>query len=180
MLRHFKEIPASLKEQLFAKGYSQAEIEESLHAPGSRFGSQFVNSIDQLLDRLFTDCTYSVREGLNGNLLVHAVLSIDKFQTGVGTCGVVSIDSLEESQRSKVYRKKNRDVMLWHLDVKELPKTGEFTLILKPTNDHFIFITAFPGPPAMPLPDHRMSNELYDACGTYWDKHVFLYKRDEV
>jgi len=44
----------------------------------------------------------------------------------------------------------------------------------EPAVDHWIFITAFPGPPALPIPDFRMSPELNEACQTFWDEHVFL------
>ena len=174
MLRHFEELPAPLAEQLLAKGYAKETMEESLRAPGSRFATDFAQTIEDLLDRLFIDSSFSVGDGMNGNLLVHATVNSDKFNGGVGTCGVVAIDSLEESLRPKIYREKNRGVELWHLDVVELPQTDEFTLILKPANEHFIFITAFPGPPALPLPDHRMPSALYDTCRTFWENHVFL------
>ena len=174
MLRHFEVLPVVLQEQLVAKGYSTTAMKNSLGAPGSRFSANFAQTIEDLLDRLFIQSSYTVGEGMNGNLLVHAAVVPEKYSGEVGTCGVMAIDTLEESMRAKIYRKKNRGVELLHLDVVELPQTDEFTLILKPANEHFIFITAFPGPPALPLPDHRMPSALYDTCRTFWENHVFL------
>ena len=174
MLRHFECLPVELEEKLIAKGYSKNEMKVSLEVPGSRFSLNFAQTIEDLLDRLFIDSSYSIGEGINGNLLIHAAVTPDKFSGKVGTCGVMAIDSLEEVMRAKIYRKKNRGIDLLHLDVIELPQTDEFTLILKPANEHLIFITAFPGPLALPLPDHRMPSDLYDASRIFWDNHTFL------
>lgn len=174
MLRHFECLPVKLEEKLIAKGYSKNEIKVSLEAPGSRFSLNFAQTIEDLLDRLFIDSSYTIGEGMNGNLLIHAASTPEKYSGEVGTCGVMAIDSLEEALRAKIYSKKNRGIDLLHLDVHELPQTDEFTLILKPANEHFIFITAFPGPPALPLPDHRMPSELYNSSRIFWDNHAFL------
>jgi len=174
MLRHFEVLPVVLERKLIERGYSKAEMKDSLEAPGSRFSLNFAQTIEDMLDRLFIDSSYSKGEGINGNLLIHASITPEKYSGEVGTCGVMAIHSLEEAMRDKIYRKKNRGVELLHLDVQELPKTYEFTLILKPANEHLIFITAFPGPPALPLPDHRMPSDLYDASRIFWDNHAFL------
>ncbi len=175
MLRHFVEMTPVLAEQLLGKGYTPTDLEESLQTPGSRFDAGFASSIDQLLDRLFTASTYEVHMGMNGNQNVHARVHAEQFVNGIGTAGIMAKAALSDAERSRLYLKKNRDALLWHLDVSELPRTGEFTLILKPATDHRIFITAFPGPPALPIPDHRMSKDLYDACRSFWDEYVFLH-----
>lgn len=179
MLRHFECLPVVLEEKLIAKGYSKAELEVSLEAPGSRFSLNFAQTIEDLLDRLFFDSSYSKVEGINGNLLIHAAVTPDKFSGKVGTCGVMAIDSLQEAMRAKIYRKKNRGVEQWHLDVEKLPKTNDFTVVLEPLKENFIFITAFPGPPAMPLPDHKMPLNIFKSCSKFWDSHVFLTLKDE-
>ena len=65
-------------------------------------------------------------------------------------------------------------MQLLHYHVDQLPDTAEYTVILKPTNQRPVFITAFPGPPAMPLPDPAMEQSLYVKCKSYWESHVFL------
>lgn len=174
MLKHFEILPLVLKEKLLAEGYSGPDMIANLYEPGSRFATNFAQTIEELLDRLFNASSYSVEEGLNGNLVVRAVFLSKKYGGEVGTCGVVAIDVLDQHLRSKLYRKKNRGVELWHVDVEKLPKTNDFTVILKPTKEKFIFITAFPGPPAMPLPDSRLSQELFESSMAYWNKHVYL------
>lgn len=174
MLRHLSCLSDELEKELLSKGYTKLQIEESLTAPGSRFDSPFADSVALLLDRVFDDSTFTESAGLNGNVLIHAQVKSERFPTGVGDCGVVSKSALDEDSRPRIYWKKNRGVALMHLDVPALPRTGEYTLILKPATDHYIFITAFPGPPALPLPDPKMSAELLTACREYWVEHVFL------
>ncbi|MBM3455388.1 MAG: hypothetical protein FJX80_09600 [Bacteroidetes bacterium] len=178
MLRHFECLPFVLEEKLITKGYSKADIKVSLEAPGSRFSLNFAQTIEDMLDRLFIDSSYKKVEGINENLLIHAIVTPEKCIGEVGTCGVIAIDSLEEAMRAKIYRKKNRGVELWHLDVEKLPKTNNFTVILKPSEENFIFITAFPGPPAMPLPNHKMPLNIFKFCSKFWDSHVFLTLND--
>ncbi|MBM3454449.1 MAG: hypothetical protein FJX80_04795 [Bacteroidetes bacterium] len=178
MLRHFECLPVVLEEKLIAKGYSKAEMEVSLESPGSRFSLNFAQTIEDLLDRLFIDSSYSKVEGINGNLLIHAAVTPEKCSGEVGTCGVMAIDSLQEAMRAKIYRKKNRGVEQWHLDVEKLPKTNDFTVILKPSKENFIFITAFPGSPAMPLPDAKMTLTQFETCSKFWESHVFLILKD--
>ena len=174
MLRHFSCLPDQLKEELLSKGYSIQQFEDSLTAPGSRFDAAFADSVDLLLDRVFVDSTYTESSGLNGNVLIHALARTDRFPDGVGDCGVVSKSALDEDSISKIFWKKNRGISLMHLDVLQLPRTGEYTLIFKPATGHYIFITAFPGPPAMPLPDRKMNANLFRRCVEFWDQHVFL------
>ena len=174
MLRHFSSLPKVLEKELLTKGYSSEQINESLNAPGSRFDISFANSVDMLLARLFENSSFTENTGLNGNKLIHAVVSPKMFPTGVGNCGVVSLESLDTISKSKIYYKKNRGIEVMHLEVDSLPRTCEYTVILKPANGHYIFITAFPGPPAMPLPDPKMNKELLAICRKFWDEHIFL------
>jgi hypothetical protein len=174
MLRHFSSLPEVLEKELLTKGYSSEQIKESLNAPGSRFDTSFANSVDKLLVRLLESSSFIEDIGLNGNMMIHAVVSSNLFPSGVGNCGVVSLESLDVVSKSKIYFRKNRGIELMHLDVEKLPRTCEYTVILKPANGHYIFITAFPGPPAMPLPDPKMNEDLLATCREYWDEHVFL------
>ncbi len=176
MLRHFSSLPDELEKELLLSGYARQQIEDSLAAPGSRFDPSFADTVSTLLDRIFDESTFTESAGLNGNILIHAQVKSQFFPTGIGDCGVVSLESLDAVSKSKIYYRKNRGIELMHLDVEKLPRTCEYTLIIKPANGHYIFITSFPGPPAMPLPDLKMSSELLTACREFWGKYVFLIK----
>jgi hypothetical protein len=174
MLRHFEQSSSGIEEELLSKGYALKDIRQNLTLPGSRFDAYFAKSINELLDRFFVHSTYSITSGLNGNLLIQAAAHTDEFLDGIGTYAVVPKSSIDSLEQSNIYWERNRDINLMHLDIKQLPRTHEFTVVLKPANAHYIFITAFPGSSAMPLPDHTMSKKLYQECRDFWDAHVFL------
>ena len=175
MLRHFQDTSDELIEQLRHSGYSNGEIKTELSEPGSRFYKNFADNITSLLKKVFK---YGFTEtiGANGNQVLTGKADSNDFIGGVGSKSVVSVSDLIESETAKVFFKKNRGIDLMHLNVDELPTTFDYTIILKPINGRFIFITAFPGEPAMPLPDHKLESALYDQCKQYWDNRVFLVK----
>lgn len=173
MLRHFTGINPELREKLLNAGRTQEAIEKELTEPGSRFNPDFAHDIVGLLDRILKD-GYEETIGANGNLVWMGKADPTLFPEGAGTLSVVPLDSIPEDQRSQVYFSKNRGVDLLHFKVDSLPATPMYTVILKPTQQRPVFITAFPGPPAMPLPEHSMEKSLYEKCKTYWDGHVFL------
>jgi hypothetical protein len=173
MLRHFQDASDELIELLKHSGYTDAGIKTELTEPGSRFYKNFADNITSLLEKIFK-YGFTEKTGANGNLVLTGKAYSNDFIGGVGSKSVVSIADLIESEKEKVFFKKNRDIKLMHLNVDELPTTFDYTIILKPINDRFIFITAFPGEPAMPLPDHKLESSLYEQCKQYWDNHVFL------
>ena len=93
---------------------------------------------------------------------------------GFSTKAVIPIQDIPESKKRFVYLDKNRDVELLHYKVKEFPITNDCTLILKPIQKGYLFISAFPGPSAMPIPSTSMDLSLYTIFKKFWDNHVFL------
>lgn len=177
MLRHFQDASDILIEQLRHSGYSEGEIKTELSEPGSRFYKNFAVDINSLLEKIFK-YEFTETTGANGNLVLTGKADSSDFIGGVGSKSVVSIADLIESEKGKVFLKKNRGINLMHLNVDELPTTLDYTVILKLVNGRFIFITAFPGEPAMPLPDHKLESSLYEQCKQYWDNHVFLVENN--
>lgn len=175
MLRHFEGISDGLRQQLILSGKSNESIERELTEPGSRFFSNFATDITTLLQRVFSG-TYDKEFGGNGNVLLNGKSDAKEFPNGIGTLSVVPIESIPVESLTKVYYQVNRGVSLKHLKVHKLPSTNEYTVIIKPTDDKPLFITAFPGPPAMPLPVDTMEKKLFASCKNFWDSHVFLVK----
>ena len=97
-----------------------------------------------------------------------------EYPNGIGTKAVVSLDEISTDQQAQIFYEKNRGFSLAHLVVDELPVTNQCTLILKPIPEGYVFISAFSGESAMPIPDFKMTNAQFDACKVYWDRHVFL------
>jgi hypothetical protein len=173
ILRHFEQASDILLQNLTLAGYTQGEYKRELRQPGSKFFHHFATDFGQLLDRL-KSVNVEQQVGLNGNLIFSAVFSKVLYPDGIGTKGVVAIQELTEQERARIYMGENRGYLLKHLKTKDLPVTNECTLILKPTNAGLQLITCFPGPSAMPVPDSKMSKDLYESCVKFWDEHVFL------
>lgn len=175
MLRHFEGISDELRQQLLLSGKSNESIERELNEPGSRFFTNFATDITTLLQRVISG-TYDEELGGNGNILLKGKADTKEFLNGIGTLSVVPIENIPVESFGKVYYQVNRGISLRHLKVDKLPITHEYTVILKPTDDKPLFITAFPGPPAMPLPMDTMEKKLFESCKSFWDSHVFLVK----
>ena len=173
MLRHFQEVSSNMLKAILNYGHRKSEVQQFLLAPGSRFLGAFAQSIEALLDQLF-QYPYTITHGITGNLELSWHISKDEWPVGIGTSSVVPIDVLNEQQCKKLYKEENRGVSLWHLDVNEMPNSSQCTMILKPLDSAYLFITAFPGSSSLPLPDIRMTEEIYATCKCYWERHVFL------
>lgn len=175
MLRHFEGLSDALDASLLRAGYSAKGIQKELTEPGSRFFATFAQDIPALLERIFQ---YPLKEipGDNGNLLLHGVAAHIEFPHCIGTRAVLPLASIPPTDRNRISSRRNRGIDLLHLEVEEIPSTAEFTLVLRPTNHGHVFITAFPGPPSMPLPHHRLKKPIYEQCKAYWQNHVFLYR----
>ena len=173
MLRHFETVNSELKDKFIGEGFSTEQIENELSLVGSKFDVEFATDISVLLNR----CNqYSNKEsiGENGNLIIECSVPKDDFPDGIGTQAVIPIQDIPESKRRFIFTQKNREVELLHYKVDDFPKTNLFTIILKPIKEKFLFISAFPGAPAMPIPIISMNLALYTSCKKYWDTHVFL------
>ena len=173
MLRHFSEVDPSMLASIRGKGRDDKEIGEMLKAPGSRFHASFARSIEGLLDVLFSR-PFRCNEGVTGNLELEWSFPGNEYHSGVGTRSVVSIEILTEEERRSIYSMENRGMDLLHLDVGQLPVTWECALVLKKIDNGCLFITAFPGTPALPLPHPGMSADVHALCKEFWQSHVFL------
>ncbi len=177
MLRHFSRVSPSMMASVLSKGHSEREVEEILQAPGSRFHPFFADSLEGLLQVLF-DHPYRTATGISGNLELFWRLAEAEYPWGVGTLSVVPLESLSKEERGRCHILRNRGMDLMHLEVEALPNTWECSLVLKPIKAGHLFITAFPGPASMPLPDKGMEAKVYAACKEFWDRQVFLVNRD--
>ena len=173
MLRHFEGMDEQLQTNLLRAGHVEKNIQAELTLPGSRFFSNFALDIPGLLNRI---CLYPsvILETGDRNIQLNGQVSPADFPNGIGTKAVLHVDELSASQRAAIFLRKNRGLDLLHLQVDKVPPTWEFTLVLRPTQQGHVFITAFPGSPALPLPQHRLGRKRQEECKAFWDKHVFL------
>ena len=175
MLRHFMNIEVQLLEKLLESGISDSQVDKYLSEPGSRFYPDFAFNTKQLFIKALENKS-EITIGENGNYIFFFQLSKIDYPGGVGTKSVVDLKAIPENERRNIFIKNNRGFPLQHFTVKELPSANEFVMILKPFKERFIFITAFPGSPAMPIPDQGMGKEFFEKCKLFWDNHVFLVK----
>ena len=173
MVRHFEQVSDSLAKRFTEAGFTEKEWRPHLSSPGSRFFSSFARELSELFQQIQRG-SISETMGANGNQVIEVVFSENDFPQGVGTQGILPLKELKVDETVNIYIQTNRGVPLKHLTVKVLPATNTATVILRPEKGHSLFITAFPGPPAMPLPAAGMNKELYAACEQFWDQHVFL------
>lgn len=173
MLRHFERVEDQLQDSLMKAGHVEKTIQAALTLPGSRFFADFALDIPGLLNQTL-QYPFVVLETGDRNIQLNGKVPSEDFPNGIGTKGVIHIDELTDSERGRIFLRKNRGLDLLHLPVDKIPPTWEFTLVLRPTQQGHVFITAFPGPPAMPLPQRRLGRKRQEECKAFWDRHVFL------
>jgi len=174
MLRHFERVDENLRLELSLIGYSLEMVNKEFTQIGSRFSNKFATDIESLLKQMEL-YGYQETKGLNGNLILVCTTPNADYVDGIGAMAVVPIKALSPKQQAEIIYKENRNVPLAHLQVESLPLTNTFCIVLKKKSGAYLFITAFPGEPAMPLPDERMDNYIYNQAKAYWDAHVFLF-----
>ena len=173
MLRHFETATPEINTTLINEGYSQKNIDNELSLVGSKFNEAFAKDISGLLER-FKQYSFIETIGVNGNLILECNVPVSDFPNGIGTQAVIAIQDIPENERRFIHLKKNREVELLHYKVSNFPVANSCTLILKPVKNGYLFISAFPGAPAMPIPLSSMDMALYSSCKKFWDGHVFL------
>lgn len=176
MLRHFEKAENEILRNLFLEGYSIQEIQNELSLPGSKFFSHFANDISELIEKIVPHIIQK-SVGINGNHIIESDIPLEQFPNGIGTKAVVALKDITPEFQSKIFFEKNRNYSLSHFLVDKLPITNRCTLILKPVTDGYIFISAFSGESAMPIPKNDMPTEIFNACAAYWSEHVFLKLR---
>jgi len=178
LLRHFEKISDQLMQRLTEAGFSAEECERELNQSGSKFYEGFATDIGQLIQKL-QEADIHQSTGLNGNIIFTAKMNHHQYPSGIGSMGVLSITDLSLNDRSRIYLSENRGYNIQHLETTSLPSTLECTLIARNINHTTQLITCFPGPAALPVPDKKMDQALYENCSKYWDEHVFLVKKTE-
>lgn len=169
MLRHFEQCSAQSLDRIRVQ-YTQEQIAAEMAQVGSRFYHSFATDIPSILDHVFAG-VFNQKTGNNGNV----ILSL-QTDTQVGEHGVAEMDTLTQEQKDKISLQNNRGLDLMHLKVDQLPSTNAYVLILKPIENGYNFITAFPGDEGMPLPYETLPEDFRKECKAYWDRHVFLDK----
>lgn len=176
LLRHFSDVSFSDERRMMEAGYTREKIQEQLNLPGSRFDASFAQDLPALIRRL-ANANIICETGSNGNMICTATFSKEEFPNGIGNVSVQHIEDIESALQKKIYAQPNRGILMNHLDVSELPVTRQCSIILSQNNGNHFVVSAYPGPPGMPVPNENMNTALYEQCKKFWDEHVFLVKK---
>jgi hypothetical protein len=176
LLRHFSGISGEDEKRMLDVGYTHEQIQEQLALPGSRFYASFAQDLTALIRRL-EKANIIYETGSNGNIICTATFSKEEFPNGIGNVSIKHTEEIESSLLKKIYVQPNRGILMNHLDVSELPATRQCSIILSQNNGNHLVVSAYPGPPGMPVPNENMPPDLYNRCKKFWDEHVFLVKK---
>jgi hypothetical protein len=175
ILRHFEYVNEHARICLIDRGYTLEAIDENLAMPGSKFHQDFATDIKTLSEQLKFGKAIHDHERKKYQEIV---LDFDKnkFPNGIGTLGVCNRKELEHLNASEPILKKNRRIELWHVSVNQMPTTHQLTIVVKKQSASYFLITAFPGLPALPLPQRKMNPFDLELSKLYWADKVFLEK----
>jgi len=176
LLRHFSGLSATDEKRMADAGYTHEQIKEQLELPGSRFYASFAQDLPALIRHL-EKANLVYEKGFNENVICTATFSKEEFPEGIGTVSVQHTEEIESALQKKIYVQPNRGILMNHLDVPELPATRQCSIILSENNGNKFIVSAYPGPPGMPVPGEKMNTALYEECKKFWDAHVFLVKK---
>lgn len=173
LLRHFYSINESARDCLLIRGYSEEQINLNLVLPGSKFHPHFASDIRSLMSRIDQKM---IADSFLQNGYMHYVFDFEKqeFSNGVGDLGVLDMEAVKKIALREPYLKNNRGMELWHAQVPNKPSCWVMTLVVKQQSSSDFLITAFPGLPAMPIPQLKMEAALLEQCESFWRDHVFL------
>ena len=179
MLRHFEYVNELARECLKDRGYSMGVIDENLAIPGSKFHETFANDIKSLVEQLKLGKAIQILERKKYREIIFD-FNQTEFTNGIGTLGVCNQNELNALNASEPKLKMNRGIQLWHATISKMPTINQLTLVVKKQSTSWFLITAFPGLPALPLPQKNMNPIDLELSKQYWADKVFLEKQKEV
>jgi hypothetical protein len=175
MLRHFEFVNEQAKLCVSKRGYSVESVDEFLKMPGSKFHKNFATDIKSLVESLKLGNPVQMQERKK-YLEIIVDFNQSEFPEGIGTLGVCNRTELATMEASIPFLKKNRGYDLWHVKVAQIPTTHQLTIVVKKQSSSYFLITAFPGLPALPLPQKKMDILNLELSKQYWVDKVFLEK----
>ena len=174
LLRHFICISAEEKFFLIDKGYSDLQIEEQLHVPGSKFFSSFVEGPLALIDRLNSiPETYSFFQDKETIVFLWDMKMVNA-ENSIGTDGIVCLDNLDSIEKQKIYLSKRGSFDAQFYPSIIYPSTTKIVLVAKVLDQGFVLKTCFPGIYAPPFPATWMDFETNEKAEKFWNKHAFI------
>jgi hypothetical protein len=175
MLRHFENTNVGARICLNTRGYTNEVIEKNLEISGSKFHKSFATDIKSLVEQCKQGEIIRIQERKKYQEIVIG-FNKNQFPDGIGTLGICNRSELDTLNASIPILKLNRGLQLWHATISKMPTINQLTLVVKKQSTSCFLITAFPGLPALPLPQKKMNPIELELSKQYWADKVFLEK----
>ena len=174
LCRHFENLPPEDTTKLMDLGINRSEIEDELKLVGSKFYDPPFKGVYSLLDYIeknwYTKHLISFEKDI---LITRLTLNRNEFPKGIGNDGLVSLNSLNELEQSKVYKKERKPYIVNSYPTSNKFPTWEFIVISK-TAPSVELITIYPGTFAPPFPTESMTPEFFKECDEFWNAHALI------
>jgi hypothetical protein len=172
--RHFKSLPSEDVSKLLAIGFNKSEIEQELALVGSKFFSPPFSGIFALVD--FIEKNWVKKEVVsleNDTLVSRWIWDKMEYPDGIGNDGLVSLNSLNEDELSRVYKKERKKFIVNAYPTSQVFPTNEFIVISKNKPNPEI-LTIYPGTYAPPFPTEDMEKGFFKSCDEFWKIHALI------
>jgi hypothetical protein len=174
LCRHFAFLPESDISKLIKLGIENSKIEQDLKLVGSKFYSAPFPGIFSLTE--YIDKNWDEKKIISYDqkfLVSQFTFKKSEYPNGIGNDGLISFDSLDANEISKVYKKKRESSIVNAYPTSNKFPTWEFIVVSQTQPTHEI-ITIYPGTYAPPLPMDTMSPEVFKVCDEFWKVHALI------
>ena len=175
LCRHFSSLPPEEIQSLQDKGFTLQEIQKEFSLPGSKFHNPPFSGLNALVQ--FIQYNWSSRLDLSEKkdiLTSTWNLSKAEYPQGIGTDGIVAIQSLNVEEKNKIYHKDRKGTIVNAYPTQQVVISHSLVLISKISEKDLSCITIYPGTYAPPFPDPSMEADYYNLCKEFWNKHALI------
>lgn len=177
MLRHFSSVTPSYITTAFPDNIQDAAMEQlALHR--SKFLPVFAADPDVLVDKLREipdELLVRNEKSDRADLLLE--FTNEQYIDGIGTDSIISLESIDHTVNVEWKQPEAgpQDYRVAYAALPCLPPTFILNACFSCSEDALTLITAFPGTPAPPLPDHaKHSPAEYAEFDSFWKSHAFI------
>jgi hypothetical protein len=174
LCRHFSRIPKDEILQLIGMGIKESEIEEELQLHGSKFFSPPFSGVFAVVDYLQKNwASKKVLSKTNDILVSQWNFSPVEYPHGIGSDGLLSLQTLSVEEASNVYKKDRKSFWVNAFPTTRIVPTWDLIVISKFEPVHEV-LTVYPGTYAPPFPMEGMEPEFFKVCDDFWNVHALV------
>ncbi|NOZ47603.1 MAG: hypothetical protein GXO79_12600, partial [Chlorobi bacterium] len=177
LLRHFNKIDAEFNKKFLTQThYKQADIDQQMAKPGSKFLYSFAKNPEELIRNITSGVDYKSyymsTEGKKTKISIE--FDHEAYLKGIGLDGIAAIRTLDEDEK-KMIEQVERDEFLIKRIKADKKKTWKLHLILFEKKDNYLFATFSPGIYAPPFPNKEVDDQdHFRKYSKFWNEHVMI------